>query len=395
MGFIANQPSRTVSFPLEQCQFVTEWSARREIVAGDAQLCRWIAHGLLRPAVSIVLILTIRAQEPLSTLRSESNVVLVPTLVRTKAGELTYGLEAKDFLIEDDGIEQDVTLDESPEREPISLVVAIQVGRKASSQFKKRADTSLYDRFYSEEERKDCRLRKRPCPTAIGGLGSMLEAYFVETKGEVALVTFDSSAYLFQDFTENAATLSERLKSLTPGDDGAAILDAVRYSMKLLDSRPKDRRHILLLISESRDHGSQTATFSDIVQQLAVSNTLVCSLTFSPLRSEFVEDLRATPSDEKFDLLIPLRASVGTLRKNVGEGVADVMGGENRKFKDKVAFDGAFASMANDIRGRYLLSFQPKHPRPGPHSIRVRLRNPRKDLVLRARSEYWAVERHP
>jgi hypothetical protein len=31
---------------------------------------------------------------------------LVPTLVRTKAGEIAYDLEAKDFLIEDDGIEQ-------------------------------------------------------------------------------------------------------------------------------------------------------------------------------------------------------------------------------------------------------------------------------------------------
>jgi hypothetical protein len=348
----------------------------------------------LLQAVLIVLILPIRAQEPSSTLRSESNVVLVPTLVRTKAGEIAYGLEAKDFLIEDDGIEQDATLDESPEREPISLVVAIQVGRKASSQFKKRADTSLYDRFYSEGERKDCRLRKRPCPTAIGGLGSMLEAFIDETKGEVALVTFDSSAYLFQDFSEDAARLSERLKRLTPGDDGAAILDAVRYSVKLLDSRPRGRRHILLLISESRDHGSQTTTFPEIFQQLAVSNTFVCSLTYSPLRSELVEDLRATPSDEKFDLLVPLRASIGGLRKNVAEGVAKVMGGENRKFKDKGSFDAAFASMANNIRGRYLLSFQPRHPSPGPHSVRVRLRNPGRDLVLRARSQYWAVERH-
>jgi hypothetical protein len=315
--------------------------------------------------------------------------------VRTKAGEITYGLEAKDFLVEDNGIEQDVALDESPEREPISLVVAIQVGRKASSQFKKKADTSLYDRFYSEEERKDCRLRRRPCPTAIGGLGSMLESFVGEAKGDVAIVTFDSLVHLYQNFTEDTAKLSERLKGLTPGDDGAAILDAVRYSMKLLDSRPKDRRRVLLLISESRDHGSLTATFQDIFQQLAVSNILVCSFTFSALRSEFVEDLRASPSDEKFDLLAPLRASIGSLRKNAAEGVADVMGGENKKFKDKFSFEAAFASVANDIRGRYLLSFQPKDLKPGPHSIRVRLRDPRKDLVLRARSQYWAVEHHP
>lgn len=92
------------------------------------KLCRWIAPVFFLHASLIVLISPIRAQEPLSTLRSESSVVLVPTLVRTKAGEITYGLEAKDFLIEDDGIEQDVSLDESPELEPVSLVVVIQVG---------------------------------------------------------------------------------------------------------------------------------------------------------------------------------------------------------------------------------------------------------------------------
>lgn len=352
-----------------------------------------LRRGLLLQSFLIFLILPIRAQEPIPTLRSQSNVVLVPTLVSTKAGEITYSLEAKDFVIEDDGIEQHVTLDKSPEREPISLVIAIQVGRKASSQFKKKADLSLYDRFYSEEERKDCRKRKRPCPTAIGGLGSMLES-FVTTQDEVALVTFDSSAYLFQDFTYDARLLSERLTRLTPGDNGAAILDAVHYSVRLLDARPRGRRRVLLLISESRDHGSLTPPL-DVFQQLAVSNTLVCSFTFSPLRSEFVEELTALPSGEDFNLLIPLQASIGSLRKNVSVGVADVMGGESRKFKDKVTFDAAFASTANDIQGRYLLSFQPSNPQTGPHSIRVRLREPRKDLVLKARSQYWAVESRP
>lgn len=346
-------------------------------------------------AVLIGIVLPAAAQEPGSTIRSESNVVLVPTLVRTKAGEIIYGLEAKDFIIEDNGVEQDVTLDDSPEREPVSLVVAIQVGRKASSQFKKRTDLSLYDRFYTEAERKDCRLRKRPCPTAIGGLGSMLAEFVEATKGEVALVTFDSLVYRFQDFTENPAVLSERLGKLTPGDNGAAILDAVGYSVRLLDSRPKGNRRILLLISESRDHGSLTTTLPDFLQQLAVSNTLVCSLTFSPLRSGFLEDLRAIPSEEKFDLLVPLKASIGSLRKNVAAGVTDVMGGENRRFKDRVSFDAAFASVVNDIRGSYLLSFQPRQPKPGPHTIGVRLRDPERDLVLRARTQYWAVARGP
>jgi hypothetical protein len=362
-------------------------------VAGTATNPGLNTRGLLAQAVLMALILPVHAQDQFPPLRSESNVVEVPTLVRTKAGEIIYGLTARDFIIEDDGVEQQVTLVESPEPEPVSLVVAIQVGRKASSQFKKRTDLSLYDRFYSEEEKKDCRKRRRPCPTAIAGLGSMLAAYMEETRGEVALLTFDSLVYLFQAFTDDAGKISDRLTKLTPGDDGAAILDAMSYSERLLDSRSPSRRRVILLISESRDHGSRTATLPEIARQLAASNTLVASLTFSPLRAGFLEDLRATPSEELFDLLVPLRASVGSLHNNVARGVSDVVGGENRKFKDKFTFDAALESVENDVRGRYLLSFQPRNPKPGPHSIRVRLRDPEKDRVLRARTEYWSVAR--
>ena len=337
----------------------------------------------------------IHAQEPLSTIRSESNVVLVPTLVRTKAGEITYDLEARDFIIEDNGVAQDVTLDESPEQGAVSLVVAIQIGHKASSQFKRRNDLSLYDRFYPEDQRKDCRKRKIPCPTAIGGLGTMLSDFMDQTKGEVALVTFDSLVYQFQGFTGDASKISERLTKLSAGNEGAAILDALSYSARLLELRPRNRRRVLLLISESRDHGSKTTTVQNLVQQLAASNILVCSLTFSPLRGRFSEDLRTLPSGDKFDLLVPLRASLGIFQKNVALGIAEVMGGEEGRFRDKTSFDATFASITSGVRGRYLLSFTPRQPKPGPHSIRVRLRDARKDLVLRARSEYWAVERRP
>jgi hypothetical protein len=196
-------------------------------------------RGCVELAILFSVIFPIRAPEPFPTIRCQSNVVLVPTLVRTKAGELAFTLQARDFLIEDKGVEQNVTLDESPERQPVSLVVAIQVGHKASSQFKKRSDLSLYDRFYSEKQRKDGRERSVPCPTAIAGLGTMLSDFMDQTRGEVALVTFDSVAYQPQGFTEDASNISERLTKLTPGGDGAAILDALSYAARLLESRPQ------------------------------------------------------------------------------------------------------------------------------------------------------------
>ena len=78
-------------------------------------------------------------EEP--TFRTQSNVVLVPALVRDKAGEAVYGLQAKDFIIEDDGVAQTVHLDEAAESEPVSLVVAVQCGRRADFELATHART--------------------------------------------------------------------------------------------------------------------------------------------------------------------------------------------------------------------------------------------------------------
>jgi hypothetical protein len=42
------------------------------------------------------------------------------------------------------------------------------------------------------------------------------------------------------------------------------------------------------------------------------------------------------------------------------------------------------------VHNRYLLSFQPKNPRPGLHQIRVRLKDPARSGTVLFRSNYWA-----
>src|ERR1700733_7785633 len=72
-------------------------------------------------------------QEP--TFNAQANVVLVPTLVRDSDGKVVYGLQAKDFVIEDDGVEQAASLDEAAEAGPVSLVIALQCGRRGWREF--------------------------------------------------------------------------------------------------------------------------------------------------------------------------------------------------------------------------------------------------------------------
>jgi hypothetical protein len=87
------------------------------------------------PLVMLLLLFGAASSQQEPSFSSQGNLVPVPTLVRDGQGNAVYGLRAQDFIIEDDGVEQAVHLDEAAEAEPISLVIAIQCGRRAEREF--------------------------------------------------------------------------------------------------------------------------------------------------------------------------------------------------------------------------------------------------------------------
>src|SRR5271168_3829405 len=60
-------------------------------------------------------------QDQAPVFHAQSNVVLVPALVKDGHGKIVYGLQADDFILEDNGVEQAVKLDEAAEAQPISV----------------------------------------------------------------------------------------------------------------------------------------------------------------------------------------------------------------------------------------------------------------------------------
>ena len=301
------------------------------------------------------------AQEP--TFRTQSNVVTVPALVKDEKGNAVYGLQAKDFLIEDDGVEQVAQLDEAAESEPISMVVVLQRGRRASREFSR-----------------------------MRGLGSMLSPILDQPQSQMALVEFDSGVDLIRDFTSDFGLIDRDLQQLQAGDDGAAILDAMHYSVRLLRQVPNGHRRVLLLISETRDHGSHFAKTKDIVTVVGNSNTVVYALPFSPSLSQVLDTERGSNKDEWGagpDLLAPLMMASQAMRKNAPKAIAGMTGGEYEMFASRKSFERLMTGFTNHLHSRYLLSFEPKSPHPGLHEIRVRLRTSGKEMVL-ARTSYWA-----
>jgi VWFA-related protein len=310
----------------------------------------------------VLLLLSGIAVPQETTLRSQSNVVLVPALVKDQQGGIVYSLQVKDFIVEDDGVEQPVRLDEAPEGQPISLVVAIQRGRRAYAEFPR-----------------------------MQGLKSMLDPLFALGTARVAVVEFDSHVDLTRNFTRDATLVEDDLRNLQQGDDGASILDAVDYSVKLLKQEPEERLRVLLLISETRDHGSH-AKIEATVAAIGQSNAVMYALAFSPSLSNILDTGRGTNMNEMHngvDILDLAYRIAQAMRKNVPSTIASMTGGEYELFATRKKFEMRVNDFTNHLHSRYLLSFAPKNPHPGLHQIRVRLKDAAEGTVL-ARNSYWA-----
>src|ERR1700722_1237791 len=280
------------------------------------------------------------------TLKTQSNIVLVPTTVQSKHGEILYGLKQDQFVVEDNGVPQTIHLDEDTDSYGLSLVVVVQCSRSAGYEFPK-----------------------------LNGLGVMIDAIAGDAPREVAIVTYGSAPLLLGKFSNSVDAMSSALAQLEPCDDpDASTIGAVDYASRLLEERNNHFRQAILLISETRDHGS-TKKAAQVIAALGRTNTVVDSVAFGPGKTEVLNDLKYGGGSGPIGLLI---MAVNALKKNAAHELAALSGGEYTNFTTQKGFDQGLQQLINHVHNYYLLSFQPHaeangEPSPGMHKIRVRV----------------------
>jgi VWFA-related protein len=296
------------------------------------------------------------------TLRTQANVVLVPTTVQTKHGEMIYALKPEQFVVEDNGVPQEIHLDEDTDSLGLSLVVVVQCSRAAGFEY-----------------------------TKLQGIAAMVDDVAGGAPREVAVVTYGSAPLLLGRFSSSVDDMVTALGKLEPCEDNdAATLDAVDYATRLLDARKNHYRHAILLISETRDHGSEKKP-EKVIAALGRTNTVVDAVAFSPGKTEIINDLHYGGGSGPIGLLV---MAVNALKKNAAKELAALSGGEYINFTTQKGFDNGLHQLANHVHNYYLLSFQPKletngELAPGMHSIRVRIPD-YPDAKVRFRESYFA-----
>lgn len=354
-------------------------------------------------------------------LRTQTSVVLVPTLVRSKAGDVVFALKAEDFVVTDDGKPQKVSLEVSTDSDPLALVVVVEAGR---------AGAGAWDR--------------------LGSLAPMLGSIIGGVEHQVAVVSFDSQPRLIEGFTadvdEAAKAIAEQepdCRRSGPGgaclthatdvaENGAAILDSLTFAVDKLRQEPVRFRRAVLLISETSDRGSRTSV-EEAVRSLSETDTTIYSIAFSTAKSQVTHyayrELPTQPGQlwgsnanpnpphgcmgkdpapdathnrwvQAYDCLTQLVpplglakmaaiATVDGLQRNVPETVAHLTGGEYYRMTSARGVERELVAIGKHLPNRYMLSFHPSAPHQGLHSIGVSLPG-YKGLEITARTEYWA-----
>ena len=336
------------------------------------------------PFLFAVLLL---GQQKSTKFSAHSNLVSLPTRVQTKSGETIYGLRAEQFVVEDNGVRQAVKVDEDPESLGLSLVVLVQCGASAPTEFRK-----------------------------IKGLAAMVNEILGGPAHEVAVLSFSQSQHVLQDFSSAEDAVAVGLSRLESCGAWAASIDAVYTAVDMLRKRKNRYRHAVLLISEARDHGSR-AKLEEVVSELGVTDTAIYTLAFSPTKDEIFSGLRYgdhPPPELVFQMprgskkgpeppapvmtehapRIPwppqLLLMANALRRNSSAEIASLSGGETFGFSNQAGFERALHRISNEIHNYYLLSFEPHGGEQlSLHTLRTRVPD-HPNATIKSRTSYWA-----
>ena len=312
-------------------------------------------------------------QEEIAKFITTLQQVTAPVLVFDRKNNYINGLQPDQFRLFDNGKEQnlasvDVTYT------PISLVLAIQANS--------RADKIL---------------------PQVNKIGAMLKPIVLGDQGEAAVMAFDSRIRVVQPFTSDADLITKAVKGIQPGSTSSRLIDAVEASVRLLNHRDKNRRHILLVIGEGRDYGSEART-RETLQFLQLSSVTAYWVDMSHLLGTLTTPTPDPRPDNLPPAMHPMpggvpatpttvqqaygteggRAEFLPLMEEIFRDVTNVFkhspaelytkgtGGNQFNFATQRGLEAAIQEISDQLHSQYLITYGPNNKEEGGfHNIRV------------------------
>ena len=324
------------------------------------------------------------AQEP-PTFRTDVHIVMTPVTVTNRNGDIVNGLTPADFRLLDNGKPQKITEDVAVH--PISMVMVVQANAGVEKMLPQ-----------------------------IQKMGSALQQQVLGDEGEAAILSFDHRIQTQTDFTSDPDEITKALKKIRAGSNTARLNDASIEGINLLKKRPPSKRRVLLLVSESRDNGSELkarevlseAEFANIVIYSIDISHLIASITAPPPAGRTINDNRppgavhmprgavetpTTQAQMQLGNWAPVFKEIFLATKaifvpNPLEVYTTYTGGREYSYSTQRTLDRAVSDLGEELHSQYLLTYIPNNQEEGGyHNIVVRILKP--DLKVRARDGYY------
>ena len=331
-------------------------------------------------------------------LKVQVALVNMPVTVRNAKGDMVNDLDAKDFRITDNGVEQKISHFDLG-GDPLSLVILIETSSRID-----------------------------PLMPGMRKTGILFTQTVMGPEGEAAVVGFNDAVDKLQDFTSDGDAIENVVANLKTGTSGSKLYDAMAVGVDMLSGRMPQptadrpgRRRVMLVMSETVDAGSE-AKLGEVLRKAQLANVTIYSVGLSTTRSE----LKGKPRDNQPAPIAPpgimtLPAPPGTVQTPAGQDIASASGVDllglaiwavqhaDNKVKDHamevacVATGGMHLSTYKDrtiekvideiggeLHSQYTISYAPSDSDAiGYHEIKVDV--DRKNLKVRTRPGYYVA----
>jgi Ca-activated chloride channel family protein len=289
-------------------------------------------------AVSLVTLIyaPIYAQDnPVTTFRTDSNLVSLNISVFDTEGHIVKGLPQSAFTVYEDGQKQTVKVFRQ-EDVPISLGLLID------------ASASMLNK------------RDRVNSAAV----SMVKAS--NSSDEVFLITFNEEAFIAQDFTSDVKQLESTLRKMESKGE-TAMRDALAVGLDHLRAHSKNDKQVLLVITDGEDNSSIEKQ-EHLIRAAHLTNAIIYGIGI--LGSE------EPASAER------AKASLAALTLATG--------GRSWFPNDAAETERITPEIAHEIRNQYVIGYTPENTahNGGFRSVRVEVNIP--NVTVRTRSGYYA-----